>query len=267
MFQITEKAIYDKQIAPLKNAIEVISIYIAKIKKELMLVNDLDLENKTNKTLEVIDLIFKETCYQITICITSINILNFKNEAYLDLARKNCISIVNYLESLVGNEIDIPPAQLAKGFSYINNKISNLEQFEKIKRFGFTIDRLKNLSGENSKWKWSLVDLEGSFIRAMKNMVDFPNLIKNLNPAIPKYAERMNMLNLVTSKLDEAAELYRNKYELTQKQVSDMKKALAFVAFHRRLHILLGEKEQAEILKKKYQTWDKKLQQDLEEKK
>ena len=257
---------YDKKIAPLKSAIETISTQIAKIKKELMLMNESALENKTNKTLEIIDLVFKETCYQITICIISINILNFKNESYLDQARKNCILIVSYLESLVGKEIDIPPAQLADGINYINHKIPNLEQFEKMKRFGFTIDRLKSLSGENSKWKWSLVDLEGSFIRAMKNIIDFPDLIKNLDPAIPRYAERMDMLNMITSKLNEAAELYRNKYELTQKQIADMKKALAFVAFHRRLRILLGENDQAEILKKKHQTWDKKLQQDLEEK-
>jgi phenylacetate-coenzyme A ligase PaaK-like adenylate-forming protein len=51
----------------------------------------------------------------------------------------------------------------------------------------------------------------------------------------------MDMMDVIEKMSEKAAERYRNKYELTGKAIDDMKSALNFVSFQKRLAMVMGE--------------------------
>ena len=62
-------------------------------------------------------------------------------------------------------------------------------------------------------------------------------------------------MQLVKKLLQQSADRYREKYELSTMRLDDIKKAILFLAAMKRLHALLGEVEEAEVVKKKMLTW------------
>ena len=260
-----EKALYDKSVKIFKDKITSCQQRIDPLKKAIYSLKTKDHEYKIQKSIQITTAISEQIYYQVAVSLISNDILGIKNESYLDLARKNCYSAIQYWEELVGNEIDAPPSLKSDAMPFINEKLNNIERFEMMKKLGFAIDRIKYVYGEQSKWKWSFVELEGRFIVVVKNMIDFPLLIKNLDPSIPGYAKRMDIINILLDGIKTCSEQYRNKYELTNRSIEDMNKALEYVSYESRIAMLLGENDKAENLKKQHQIWHKKLQEDIKE--
>jgi hypothetical protein len=63
--------------------------------------------------------------------------------------------------------------------------------------------------------------------------------------------------------LMQAADRYREKYELSTNRIDDFKMGITFLGALRRLHIILGDKDDAETVKKKLDIWASKLDVDL----
>jgi hypothetical protein len=63
--------------------------------------------------------------------------------------------------------------------------------------------------------------------------------------------------------LTQAADRYREKYELSTGQMQDFKLGINFLGALRRIHIVLAESEDAETIKKKYAIWKTKLETDI----
>ncbi|WP_455382767.1 hypothetical protein [Salinispira pacifica] len=191
----------------------------------------------------------------------SVALLGVKNDAFLNDARKCCYQSIIYLEEVVSNFVDVP-------FSDYEENLGKLEGFDDQKRYallrkmGFTIQSVEEDFGENSKWRWSFVELEARFATIAKNFINLKTVISGLDPRVEGYQSRVGHLSLAKELLQRAADRYREKYELSTLRMDDFKLAIAYLSALRRLHALLGEANQAEVVKKKIDVWRTKMESD-----
>ena len=69
--------------------------------------------------------------------------------------------------------------------------------------------------------------------------------------------------------LQRSADRYREKYELNTFRIDDFKQAVSFLSALKRIHTLLGEVAQGDVIKRKIDVWKTKMDDDekrLEEK-
>ena len=264
MATVIEKSEYHNLVGPIKRKNEALD---RASKKYLAKLNGIDINEKpiefAKTKLNYINLMLQQTNNLMQISKISVKKLSIKNEAILNQARKNIHTIIGAFEDVVGNEIDRPLKENEARLLPFKEVIGNLSRFELFKQIGFLINVLESAYGEDSKWKWNFIDLEGRMITALKNFISFQELIRNLDPTIEGFPERMEIIDLISKKIEKAAERYRYKYELTNKQIEYMRTALAFISFNKQLAILLGNSEEAEKYKKKIDIWNKKLNEDI----
>ena len=192
----------------------------------------------------------------------SLSVLKTKNEEALNDARKSLYKAVIYLEEVVSNYIDAP-------FSDYEEKLLAIESFDPNQRYslickmGLAIDMIEQAYGDNSKWRWTFVDLEGRFAATAKNIVDLKSVYTNASPESPYYDSSVYHLRLIKKLLSQAADRYREKYELSTNRIDDFKMGIHFLNALKRVHILLGDRSDAETVKKKAEIWAAKLEVDL----
>ena len=264
MQEVENRKAYKTQATPYIQKISEMNPLIYDLKTELLKTSLDHFETRLDLTIRLNEFLLKDSCYHVMVSRLSQAFLDLKAGHHLEQARKNCYLIVQYYEEIVGRHVDSPPLEQSSILSFVNKRMSNLERFNWFRKLGFLIDRLDLMYEDNSKWKWSFVDLSGRFIAVVKNYLDLREMIKGLEPSFAYYAEYRDMFSLMVNCLDEITERYRNKYEHTNKNVDDMRKALQFIAFHRRLCNLVGNNEKSGLLKKQHQTWSKKLEEDME---
>jgi len=189
------------------------------------------------------------------------SVLKVKNEESLNDARKSLYKAVIYLEEVVTNYIDA-------AFSDYDSNLSAIESYNPdqryalVRKMGLAIDLLENAYGDNSKWRWTFVELEGRFSATAKNLLDLRNLIKNMGPESQYYESTVYHLRLIKKLLSQSADRYREKYELSTGQTLDFKTGINFLAALKRIHIVLSESEEAEAIKKKITIWSHKFEAD-----
>ena len=192
----------------------------------------------------------------------SMSFLGVKNELYLSEARKCIYKALVYLEEIVSAVIDAPFSEYEAGLETISN-FSDEERYNLVRKLGFTIDSLEEGYGENSKWKWSFVELEGRFAAVTKNLLNLKTFVGSMDPRSEWYSARMSHLSLAKELLQQAADRYREKYELSTLRIDDIKVGILFLTAVRRLHIVLGEGDHADVVKKKAEIWRTKMENDL----
>ena len=199
--------------------------------------------------------------YYILLNEISVSLLAIKNENYLNEARKICYKSIIHLEEVVTGYIDVPYSEYKEKCEEIEG-FEDAKRYELVKKLGYTIDALEHGFGANSKWKWSFVELEARFATIAKNILNMKTLISGMDPRIPGYEARINHLNLVKESLVNAADRYREKYELSTLRLDDFKLALSYLGAARRLFALVGEAENVETTKKKIDIWSQKMEAD-----
>jgi hypothetical protein len=196
----------------------------------------------------------------------SAELLGVKNDSFLNEARKCCYQAIIYLEEVVSPIIDAP-------FSDYEDKLLSLvevddrKRFDLVKKLGFSIDSVKNGFGENSKWKWSFIEVEARFSVVAKNLIDLKLFISKLDPRVEGYQDRVAHMQLVKRLLQKAADGYREKYELSTRRIDDMQMAIRHLAALRRIHAVMGESELADVAKKRIDVWKTKMEMDSRGKK
>ena len=189
-------------------------------------------------------------------------VLKSKSEESLNDGRKILYKAVIYLEEVVSNFIDAP-------FSDYEDKLAVIESFDQnqryhlIRKMGLALDLLVQAYGDNSKWRWTFVELEGRFATIAKNILDLRNVYTNSSPESDFYDSTVYHLRLVKKLLVQSADRYREKYELSTSQFSDFKTGISYLAALRRIHIVLAENEESESIKKKLTIWKTKLETDM----
>jgi len=192
----------------------------------------------------------------------SVSFLGIKNETYLNEARKCIYKALIYLEEIVSPMIDAPFAEYEEGLETIAS-LRDDDRYNLVRKLGFTIDSLVEGYGDNSKWKWSFVELEGRFAVVTKNLLNLKTFVAGMDPRLEGFQARMAHLALARELLQQAADRYREKYELSTLRVDDIRNGINFLFAVRRLHVVLGESEQAEVVKKKAEIWRTKMENDI----
>jgi len=194
----------------------------------------------------------------------SLELLGIKNEGFLNDGRKDCYKMLSILEEIVGTDIDTP-------FSESENRITSLQQLDDIRKYnflkklGYTVATVEEKFGVNSKWKWSFVDLAGEVAVVTKNMTDFKSIQSQMDPRIEGFNERMNLMRLIKENLKNAADRYRQKYEMVSHEPSEMKKAILYLSALMRVNILFSEGDESQNTKKTMAIWQEKLDNDLKD--
>jgi hypothetical protein len=235
---------------------------LLKAEKDLVMESKKDTPEAPLRKLVLVDEMLNLASNYIAVNGVSFAVLKVKNEASLDDARKALYKAVLYLEELITNYVDAP-------FSDYEPKLSLIQEFDQnqryllIRKMGLAIDLLKHSYGDNTKWKWTFVELEGRFAAVAKNILDLRNAVVNSSSQSPFYESTVYHLRLVKKLLSQAADRYREKYELSTSQMQDFKIGISFLGALRRIHIVLAESEDAEEIKKKYTVWKAKLDADV----
>ena len=223
---------------------------------------DLEALKEVNSTrFELADQYLNIVSYYNLMNALSLSLLGIKNESFLNDGRKSCYRSIIYMEEIVSPYIDA-------AFSDYQQGVESLEGFDDGSKYrllcklGFSIDSVIEGFGSGTKWKWSFVELQGRYAVIAKNLLNLKTFIMQLDPRIEGYSQRLAHVQLVKKLLQQSADRYREKYELSTMRLDDIKKAILFLAAMKRLHALLGEVEEAEVVKKKMEIWKTKMEDD-----
>lgn len=260
MSKISEEARlhFSESILPYK---EKASAILAKEKTMLngMHKGDVDYENK--KLLLCEDMIYVSSLYMAQNSL-ALKILEVKNNDTLNDARKILYKAIIYLEEIVTDGIDVPYADLIPYHEKIQN-VPIIRRFNIVKKLGLAINLLKEAFGDNSKWKWSFVELEGRFTTVAKNLIDMKNCLKDyFDPRAQDYETTVLYIRMITKMLQDSATAYRDKYETSTRRIDDMRNGIKYLLALRKLYIAIGNSEQAEEVKKKAVVWKDKMDAD-----
>jgi len=192
----------------------------------------------------------------------SVSLLGVKNEGFLNDARKECYKSIIYLEEVVSNLIDVPFSDYEDKLDRIHD-FSDQARYALIQKLGFSIQSVKDGFGENSKWKWSFVELEGRYATIIKNLLNLKTLIAGMDPRVDGYEIRLAHIDLMKNSLHQAADRYREKYELSTLRMDDFKLAIAYLSALRRVLLLIGQSNEVEGIKRKIDVWKSKMESDL----
>jgi hypothetical protein len=191
----------------------------------------------------------------------SLSLLGIKNEGYLNEARKCCYRCIINTEEIVSPYVDAPFSDYEQGLESIG-AIGDRTRFDFVRKLGFAIDSVVEGFGVNSKWKWSFVELGGRYAVITKNLLNLKTFVGRLDPRVEGYSDRLAHMQLAKRLLQQAADRYREKYELSTMRLDDIKQAILYLAALKRLHNLLGEVEESEVIKKKIDIWKAKMEAD-----
>jgi hypothetical protein len=200
--------------------------------------------------------------YYIMLNELSHSILGKKDDIAINNARKTVIKAITLMEELVSPYLDAPYGDYQDRVERLE-RVSAQERYFLVRKQGFAIDLLKNTYGENTKWKWSFVDLEGRFITVTKNFLDLKKAVYNTDLRSPDYEPTFYHVRLIKKLLAKGASMYREKYEIVSHIEADFKKGIDFLNALRYIYSMLGEANDAELTKKKIGVWTEKLETDV----
>ena len=193
----------------------------------------------------------------------SLDLLGIKNEFFINEARKSCYETLILLEAVFSDVVNAPFADYKDNF--IDIATYPIEsKYNILKKLGFCINMVKDAFGENSKWKLSFIDLEGRHAVISNNSIDFKTMVNELDPRERElFGLHINFIEMTIKALNDSANNYRLKYELTTFKLEDFKKAILLLATLRRLYSYIGKKKETQEVQKKIDAWKAKLQSDM----
>lgn len=194
----------------------------------------------------------------------SIQIKDVKSDLYLTNARKNVYQAIKLLESIVSGHIDLGLTENADKLASLS-ELTPPRLLHLFKKIEFSIALVEKEEGENSKVKWNFVEMYGNLAIVIKNFINFKVYATAMNdPRVPYYNEIRELIQYCKTMLEQGAQKYRTKYELSSPQDSmDMNKAINLMEALMKIHNILGENEQMGEVRKTVEKWREKLELDL----
>ena len=136
-------------------------------------------------------------------------------------------------------------------------------RFRLLRKLGFASQSLEEAFGENSKYSASFIEVWGKVAAVGKNLINMKTAVPDMDFSSPTRATVMGHVSLVKQLFQRSADKYREQYELYTHKVQDFRAAVIYLQALRRIHILLNERDDAELLKRKVEIWSTKLEADL----
>lgn len=246
---------FDSEIHVLKGKID-------EINRKIKYLESKHGDNENLNTLQIASFYIDLVSIYCAMTDLSLNLLGYKNESYLDIGRKSLYKGLILMEGVVSNAIDIPLNENYELLSTLED-FSDKDRLKLMRRFGYTISLLSDRYGENSKWKWSFVEIEGRYSVIAKNFFNFRRYQQMNNPNVEGFDDRYDYLLLIKDLTLRASNRYREKYELTSHSPEDMKKAIDFLRALKRIHILFKENNDVQSVSKRIEIWSQKLEADI----
>jgi hypothetical protein len=159
------------------------------------------------------------------------------------------------VEKTVTNFLDVPFSEYAESLNKIND-LTDSDRLTLIKKLGYSIDLVKENLGENTKWKWSFVEIEGRMAIITKNIFDMRRYQKMNDPREIGFQERRAHLSIIQRLLLNSSQAYREKFELSTKDIEDLKKAIDFQKALLRISQIIGDSDKVENCKKQIDVWN-----------
>jgi len=260
MAKITEEArqTYGEQIVAYQQQIDALLIR----EKNMLMMIEQDPTGASYKRLMLTDeMLYLSTLYLAKHTL-SVAMLGVKNEDALNDARKTLYKAVIYLEEVVSNFIDAPFSDYEDKVNEIRN-LPEAKRYYLVRKLGLAIRQIVDAYGDNTKWRWTFVELEARFATVAKNILDLKSASKDgLDPHSPDYDDTVYHLRLVKRLLQQAADRYREKYELSTGRIDDFRLAINYLLALRRIYIILNERDGAEEAKRKSEIWKEKMEKD-----
>jgi hypothetical protein len=260
MARVTDEArqTYGERVAVYQQQIDALLIR----EKNMLMMIEKDSNGASYKKLMLTDeMLFLTTLY-ISKHYLSVSILGIKNEDALNDARKTLYKAVIYLEETVSNYIDAAYSDYESKTDEIKN-VPETKRYYLIRKLGLAIRMVMDAYGDNTKWRWAFVELEARFATVAKNIIDLKSASKDgLDPHSPDYDDTVYHLRLVKRLLSQAADRYREKYELSTGRIDDFRLGINYLLALRRIHLVLNERTEAEEAKKKAEVWKEKMEKD-----
>jgi hypothetical protein len=201
------------------------------------------------------------TSYHILLNTLSVALLGIKNEEALTDARKTLVRCMKYIEDIVSGLIDAPFSEYEKNLEDIS-EVSYEDRFALVNKIGFTIREIEDGFGANSKWKWSFADIWGKHATLAKNLLNLKQAYQDIDftsahrPIVSAYVA------FIKQQFQSAADRFREKYEMFSNKMDDFRQAIVYLNALRRIHVVFGERTEADELKKKIDIWMSKLESD-----
>jgi len=260
MAKITDEArqTYGEQVGIYQQQVDALLIR----EKNMLMMIEKDPTGASYKRLMLTD----EMMYLATLYLSkhslSVAMLGVKNEDALNDARKSLYKAVIYLEEVVTNYIDVPFSDYEVKVEEIKN-LPQTKRYYLVRKLGLAIRLVLDAYGDNTKWRWTFVELEARFATVAKNILDLKTASKDgLDPHSPDYDDTVYHLRLVKKLLQQAADRYREKYELSTGRIDDFRLGINYLLSLRRIHLILNERVEAEDVKKKADVWKDKMDKD-----
>ena len=181
-----------------------------------------------------------------------------RDEDALNDARKAMYKSIICLEETVSSYIDAPFSDYEEKLACIE-AISPERRFLLIRKMGLAVELLEKSYGDNSKWKWTFVEMEGRFAAVSKNLINLKDAVANSDPRSEHYEATVLHLRLVRKQLMQAADRYRERYELSTNHIDDFQMGINFLSALKRLNTVTGAQDEIPNLQKKLDVWSNKL--------
>ena len=214
------------------------------------------------KRFEIAELMLNLASNYLVISGISQSMLGQRDENALNEARKTLYKSVIYLEEIVTGRVDVPYSDYEEQLASIEH-VGPSHRYYFVQKMGLAIDLLKSAYGDNTKWKWSFVELEGRFAAVAKNLLNLRDLIINSDPRSPHYQSTVYHLRLIKKLLAQTADRYREKYEQSTAHVNDFKIGINFLSSLKRLNTITGSPIDVIAVQKKIDVWNNKLAADI----
>jgi hypothetical protein len=190
------------------------------------------------------------------------SVLSKRDENAINTARKFLNKGLNYLESVVTKAADAPFSVYEKQIDEIA-AFSPSDRYHLIQKTGLVISLLQDTCENDPKWKGTIVEFEGRLAIIAKNIINLRDVTVNSYPRSPHYEPTVYHVRLVKKLLAEAADRYREKYEVYSRGIDDFKIAIIFLRSLAMFDIFTGDQAEAEEVKKKLGAWKNKLNMDI----
>lgn len=254
-----EEDIVKIETAKLKERIEALKTIIAQNEK---IANETTGVQKVEAQLKAFESCVDLIGYYIMITDFAYPITKVKNESFLTEGRKSCLKAIIIMEELVTNYVDSDFASVEERLVKLEEVIDDDEKWRLVQKTGFAVGAFCDSFMENSKQKWILVEIRARFGVIVKNLINYKTYIAQNIPSAPGYESRYYLLDMAKKLLQEAADNYREKYEVAGQNIVDINAAIRFLSGLKQIHGYLGESSQVEEVKKRIEVWTLKMKDD-----